>query len=234
MPLFDGYGVLVGTLLNYYCDHAANEGTYYHCNLKVRAHGRVFRCAVDLDSKNDAHGLQWRLVELPSGALHKILHFQEGWHPLDSHPGSGAIDYYRTPLLQPACDVRDVVPDSNNHDAAAEEEPLRASWKYGTGPAAFRDLEPLLKSSKKLFIFGEPFRTGHGVNNIHQNQGDPPESKWYHENGIWQDGAVVALRQDNTLAAFISKFNTQLLFADSGCVLSSDCGKPSTEPSPAA
>ena len=220
MQLFDGYGVLVGTLQNYYCDHAVNDGTYYHCNLKVRARGKIFRCPVDLDSKNDAHGLQWRVVELPPEALHQILYFQEGWHPLDSLPGSGAIDYYRSPELQPTYNSREVAPDSDNNEE--EDGTLRTSWKYGTGPAAFRDLEPLLKHSRKLFIFGEPFRTGKGVHNIHQNQGDPPESKWHHENGIWQDGAVVILRRDKTVAAFLCKFNTQHFFSDSVCLLSPD------------
>jgi uncharacterized protein YukJ len=30
-----------------------------------------------------------------------------------------------------------------------------------------------------------------------------------HENGPWQDGALVAQRQDNTVAAFMCKFKTQ-------------------------
>ena len=229
MPLYDGYGVLVGTLQTYYCDHAFNEGTYYHCNLKVRARGRVFRCPVDLDSKNDAHGLQWRVIELAPGALHKILHFQQGWHMLDSHPGSGALDYYRSPELQPPFDSREVEPDSENHEATFDGA-LKATWKYGTGPAAFRDLEPLLKHSGKLFIFGEPFRTGNGVHNIHQNQGDPPESQWHHENGIWQDGAVIVLRHDKSLVAFLCKFNTQRFFSDNLCFLSSDGNESANTP----
>ncbi|MEI8185149.1 MAG: DUF2278 family protein [Chlorobiaceae bacterium] len=229
MSLYDGYGVLVGTLQKYYCDHASNDGTYYHCNIKVSARGKVFRCPVDLDSKKDAHGLQWRVVEMVPGALHQILHFQEGWHPLDSKPGSGAIDYYRSPELQPTCDCREVASDSVYNDATLCRA-LRASWKYGTGPAAFSDLEPLLRHSRKLFIFGEPFRTGKGVHNIHQNQGDPPESKWFPENGIWQDGAVIVLRRDKTLVAFLCKFNTQLFFADSICSFSSDSNVTVTDP----
>ncbi len=230
MPLYDGYGVLVGTLLKYYCDHAFSEQTYYHCNVKVRAGRRVFRCPVDLDHKQDAHGVQWRLVELAPDALHRILHFQEGWHPLVSQPGSGAIDYYRSPEFQPTCHCRQAASDFI-HCEEAGDTVLPVSWKYGTGPEAFRDLEPLLTHSRKLFIFGEPFRTGHGVHNIHQNQGDPPDSQWYPENGIWQDGAVVVLRRDNTLAAFLCKFNTQLFFADSLCLLSHDRKETVNEPS---
>ena len=219
MPLYDGYGVLVGTLMKYYCDRAFSPQTYYHCNLKVRAGRRIYRCPVDLDHKKDAHGVQWRVVELAPGALRQILHFQEGWHSLDSQPGSGAIDYYRSPEFQPTCDCRQALSHSE-HQEAAVDEAVPVSWKYGTGPAAFRDLEPLLTHSRKLFIFGERFRTGCGVHNIHQNQGDPPDSQWYSENGIWQDGAVVAMRRDNSLAAFLCKFNTQRFFADSLCSIS--------------
>lgn len=221
MPLYDGYGVLVGTLHNYYCDRLFSGAEYYHCNLKVRAGARIFRCPVDLDSKKDADGMHWRVVELGSDALQSLLHLREGWHPLDSEPDSGALDYYRSPELQPTGKCVELLPDSANPTAIAEGA-LYALWKYGTGPGAFRDLEPLLVHSRKLFIFGEPFRRGHGVHNIHQNQGDPPQSRWYQENGIWQDGAVVVQRRDKSVAAFLCKFKTQSFFPDSFCVRPAD------------
>jgi hypothetical protein len=208
MPLYDGYGVLVGTLQKYYCDHVFNQKAYYHCNLKVRAGKKFYRCPVDLDCKKDAHGVQWRVVELESGDLQQVFHLQEGWYPLDSVPDSGALDYYLSPVFQPKSESGLALPDSENRSENVVAA-LSDSWKNGTGPAAFKDLEPLLIASRKLFIFGEPFRTGNGVHNIHQNQGDPLDSQWYPENGIWQDGAVIVLRHDNTIAAFLCKFNTQ-------------------------
>jgi len=60
-----------------------------------------------------------------------------------------------------------------------------------------------------LYIFGEPFTSGLGVHNIHQNQGDPAGSQWWAENGIWQDGATLIQRQDDTIVAFLNKFKTQ-------------------------
>jgi hypothetical protein len=228
MPLDDGYGVLVGTLHNYYCDRFFSDTEYYHCNLKVRAGARVFRCPVDLDSKKEADGMHWRLVELEPDVFQRFLHFREGWHPLDSEPGSGALDYYRSSELQPTGECMEASPESGNHDATMQGA-LHALWKYGTGPAAFRDLEPLLLHSRKLFIFGEPFRRGRGVHNIHQNQGDPPHSRWYQENGIWQDGAVVVQRRDKTISAFLCKFKSQSFFPDSFCVRSPDGQMESTE-----
>ncbi|NHQ59972.1 YukJ family protein [Chlorobium sp. BLA1] len=217
MALFDGYGVLVGTLYKYYCDHPFSRRKYYHCNLKVQAGKRVFRCPVDLDSKRDAHGIQWRVIELLPQAFDSLLRLPDGWHPLDSEPGSGALDYYRTPELQPTCACISATHTSGATEKKSPEPEcsLCEAWKYGTGFAAFRDLEPLLMHARKLFIFGEPFRTGNGVHNIHQNQGDSPQSQWYAENGAWQDGAVVVLRRDHTLAAFLCKFNTQSFFPSS-------------------
>ena len=228
MPLEDGYGVLVGTLHNYYCDRFFSDTEYYHCNIKIRAGARLFRCPVDLDSKKEADGMHWRVVELEPDALQPVLNFREGWHSLVSEPASGALDYYRSPELQPTGDCMEALPDHAAPLAIADRA-LHALWKYGTGPAAFRDLEPLLVRSRKLFVFGEPFRRGRGVHNIHQNQGDPPQSRWYQENGIWQDGAVVVQRRDKTVAAFLCKFKTQSFFPDSFCVRSPDGQVQATE-----
>ena len=47
------------------------------------------------------------------------------------------------------------------------------------------------------------------MHNIHQNQGDPPGTQWYAENGIWQDGATVVHRPDGQYDVFLSKFTSQ-------------------------
>ncbi len=209
MPLYDGYGVLVGTLQKYYCDNVFSDRNYYHCNLKVRAGSKFYRCPVDLDSKQDAHGIEWRVVELAPAAFQHLLHLPEGWHPLESDSDSGALDYYRTPAFWPTCTLTE--PDSDTLEL--REAPSRCDpWKYGTGFEAFKELEPLLSHSRRVFVFGEPFRSGNGVHNIHQNQGDPPESQWHHENGVWQDGGVIVYGRDHRLDAFLCKFNTQSFF----------------------
>jgi uncharacterized protein YukJ len=60
--------------------------------------------------------------------------------------------------------------------------------RVGTSKEALAQLEPLLDTAQRLFVFGEPFQTGLGLHNVHQNQGDPAGSQWWAENGIWQDG----------------------------------------------
>jgi hypothetical protein len=186
MPLRDGYGVLAGTLLSYTCDAGHTNGHYYHCTVTVRTHGGLFRCPVDLDSKEQKNGIEWRIVELGDSSTIPVAAFGDGWHDLDSVSGSGALDYCLSPEFGP--------------DGA---------WQHGTGRNAFMALEPLLRQSSRVFVFGEPFRQGRGVHNIHQNQGDPPSSPWAHENGTWQDGGIVIERTDGSMAAFLCRFRTQ-------------------------
>ena len=205
MPLFDGYGVLVGRLSRYACDKRQDESHYFHCNLFVQTPRGVYPCAVDLDSKHRRDGLQWKVVELDSEEIGWLTSLRDGWHQLAMSEGSGAFDYYRSPALGPSaeCVYANHASDEEGSEIAKE------SWKYGTGHHAFRDLEALLKQTRRIFVFGEPFRNGRGVHNIHQNQGDPPESRWAAENGPWQDGAVMVERHDGSVAAFLCKFSTQ-------------------------
>ncbi len=208
MPLNDGYGVLAGTLHSYACDHAHRDGEYYHCTLNVKAGPFIYRCPVDLDSKKTSDGFQWRVVELGRTSLKGVAGFGDGWHSLRSDHRSGALDYYRSEELQPsdACvPVAGPLVEKSANDDGSDCAP----WRFGTGNAAFRDLEPLLKHARRIYVFGEPFRNGKGVHNIHQNQGDPPGSRWYRENGSWQDGGVVAERWNHTMAAFLCKFKSQ-------------------------
>jgi hypothetical protein len=213
MPLHDGYGVLVGSLQSYACDRPDHDRQYFHCNLRVKAGHLIYRCPVDLDSKNASDGIQWRIVELGRTTMKGITGLRDGWHPLLSNRRSGAFDYYRSEELQPTGDC-----------AAADEAGILSvtkvdgtgctPWLYGTGAEAFRSIEPLFKHLRRIYVFGEPFRNGKGVHNIHQNQGDPPDSRWRGENGVWQDGCVVAERWNHTLEAFLCKFKTQCFAFD--------------------
>ncbi|MBF0585723.1 YukJ family protein [Prosthecochloris sp. N3] len=204
MSLVDGYGVLVGRLQSYFCDNGDDPESYYHCNIRVQAGRRVYRCAVDLDTKKQGDALRWRILGIGRNDLQGVADYAEGWHYLDSVPGSGALDYLRSPVLQP---VRVERPSGS---ATGGLSP----WLYGSSTEAFTDLEPLLAQASKLLVYGEPFRVGLGVHNIHQNQGDPVSSRWSAENGIWQDGAVVSVTASGEVLMFLSRFKTQATKTD--------------------
>jgi hypothetical protein len=205
MPLFDGYGVLVGKLSRYACDRRQDDFHYYHCTLTVRSPDGMFRCAVDLDSKHRRDGLQWKIVELPPEVSRDVSALEDGWHDLANHERSGALDYYRSPVLAPCAECI----HASQLEGDGDPEIKKVTWRYGTGQHAFHDLEPLLMSSRRIFVYGEPFRIGKGVHNIHQNQGDPHGSRWASENAPWQDGAVMVERHDGRVVAFLCKFSTQ-------------------------
>ena len=91
---------------------------------------------------------------------------------------------------------------------------LQPKWEQGSNIDAANALEPLLGSPKRVFVFGEPFDTGFGMHNVHQNQGDPAGSQWWPENGIWQDGGTIIERVDGSLVAFLTKFTSQAYRTD--------------------
>lgn len=185
MP-FTRYGVLAGTLHRHFRDRPDEQGRWFHVNLEVDAPGGRYRCAVDVDSKNTATGVQWKTFTLLASALGPVVKLPPGYHELARHEGSGALDHQRHPELFPGL-----------------------PWVTGSHVDASDAFEPILQPGLPVLVFGEPFDVGLGVHNIHQNQGDPYGSQWWAENGIWQDGGTVAFRPDGRLDVFISKFSTQ-------------------------
>jgi uncharacterized protein YukJ len=92
-------------------------------------------------------------------------------------------------------------------------------WRRGTGIQALTDLESIISSGVRFYVFGEPFTSGLGVHNIHQNQGDPIGSGHEQENAIWQDGGTIVQSAAGEFYAFLNKFKTQSFKTD-------DLGRP--------
>jgi hypothetical protein len=86
-------------------------------------------------------------------------------------------------------------------------------WVRSDGNNALDVLEPLVRSATRIVVLGEPYTTGLGVHNVHQNQGDPP-GRHQRENGPWQDGAVVCIDAADRVRLWLVKFNTQSLHTD--------------------
>ena len=108
-----------------------------------------------------------------------------GYHELLREQCAGALDHIRHPAI------------------------VECPWVSGSYAEASTALESILVAGSKTMVWGEPFTTGLGMHNIHQNQGDPAGSQWWEENGIWQDGATMVERVDGAYDAFVSKFSTQ-------------------------
>lgn len=218
MPLNDGYGVLIGTINNYFRDDPDDFGRYYHGNLDVNAPNGVYRCAIDVDSKQSNTGVEWRTVPISRNDLNNLLLLGQGFHNLPSTPNSGAIDYIRSPMLIHSLTIGCNPLFRLINSILPLRITIKFSWKRGTSIQALQDLEPLVQTTQNsgllTLVFGEPFNRGLGVHNIHQNQGDPIGSRWANENGIWQDGCTIFQQTPDLFVAFLNKFTTQSYTTD--------------------
>jgi len=213
MGLSNGYGVLVGTINDYYRDDPDEYGRYFHGNLFLTAPGGSYHCAIDVDSHQSNTGVEWRTVPLEAQEIGSVTGLGPGYYPLTSTPDSGAIDYIRSPAFRArlGCLLILSIILRQQFEAAS-------LWKRGTSVDALQDLEPLITGTRNAnlhaLVFGEPFTNGLGMHNVHQNQGDPVSSAWSVENGIWQDGCTILQQSANAYVAFMNKFTTQAYWTD--------------------
>ncbi len=213
MPLSDGYGVLIGTKSNYFRDPPDDFGRYYHGNLIVKAPAGDYRCAIDVDPKNMPDGIQWRLVRIRPKDFTSVKALPDGWHNIGSTSSTGALDYIRSPVLHPPF-IISTVKFGGILKWLLEFVRWNPPWNKGTGFQALTELEAVLSQGVRYYVFGEPFRHGLGVHNIHQNQGDPIGSGHEGENAIWQDGATIVETTSGEFIAFLNKFKTQAFKTD--------------------
>jgi hypothetical protein len=233
------YGVLIGNKTNYFRDAPDNFGKFYHGNIDVDVNGTSYRCAIDVDSQVTT--IQWRIIEFSSFDLATVIAFPNGWHHLVSDSHSGAIDYIRwRPMLvtivinipifllkwririphwlipsraQPF--VKNVVVRNAFGSIRIIAFDQSSFWNVGTNLDAIQQLESVLVQGTKVFVFGQAFTTGHGVHDVHQNQGDPLSGNHWQENAIWQDGATIVQKSNGRYVGFFNKFSTQSFRTDS-------------------
>ena len=209
MGLQHGYGLVIGTKADYFRDDPDDFGRFYHGNLIVGTPQGNYRCAIDVDPKNMPDGIEWRIVNLSAASMAQFSQLQNGWHPLVSNSTSGALDYMRSILLHPPRGITVVHYRSWLWRRILNFVRWNPPWNHGTGINALTDLETVLSDAARCYVFGEPFTTGRGVHNVHQNQGDPIGSPFAVENAIWQDGATIIESTAGKFTAFLNKFKTQ-------------------------
>src|SRR5579884_3849664 len=89
------YGVLVGQ----YVSNTTAQGKWLHVDLNVNTRNGQYQAAVDV---NEPNGLfQYQIFNnLDMNLFGPAASLPDGWHHLDSNPGSGAMDYARSPIFK--------------------------------------------------------------------------------------------------------------------------------------
>jgi len=198
------YGVVVGK----YVDFTTNQGQWMHVDLNILAGDVPYQAAVDVNQPSGLFQYQvFNNLDISQFALVSAL--SDGWHYLASNPTSGALDYARSPILQQRLGCLAIFLGFLNSILGTTFQ----TWTNVTGNAAGNALVAMVTGSTRVFAFGAPYITGHGVHDVHCNQGDPP-GPFRHLDGIWQDGCIFALKANGTLSAYLGKFSTQSLNTD--------------------
>jgi uncharacterized protein YukJ len=89
-------------------------------------------------------------------------------------------------------------------------------WWLETGTNTVKIMQFYLDSVDRIYIFGEPYANGRGVHNVHMTQGDPINSEFAVEDGIWQDGGVMFEYKSSEphTSILLTKFVTQSFNTD--------------------
>jgi hypothetical protein len=99
MPL-PHYGVAIGRLVSFTRDPRHDFGSWYHGHVTLATAAGTWESALDVDAPQ-AVGVSYRVVRgLGVADLGRVAALPEGFHALTHDPGSGALDYQRSPALQ--------------------------------------------------------------------------------------------------------------------------------------
>ncbi|MFE6847951.1 DUF2278 family protein [Streptomyces sp. NPDC057686] len=208
MPL-ENYGVLSGTLHRHFRERPDGQGRWFRVHLEVDAPAGRYACAVDVDSRDATAGVRWKVFTLHASVLDPVASPPPGYRDLARASGSGALDQLRHPALadRPGCLLGGHPPQWYQRILDRLNPPR--PWISGSCLEASEALEPVLVPGRPVLVFGEPSAEGLGMHNVHRNQGDPYGSRWWADNGVWQDGAVLTRRPDGLFDVFLSTFSTQ-------------------------
>lgn len=222
MPLQHGYCVLIGKVDKHFIDPPDNEGRWPHYHIIVKtSDGDTFDSAINLKSRSEIKVEYRDFRNADNSKFLNILTKSDGLHLLASNPQSGALDIIRHPGVRDPICKEDTTTNLLDDQQPSIHYCNCTQWLLENGINTVKLMQYYLDGVDRVFIFGEPFVNGKGVHNVHMTQGDPIDSEFAVENGIWQDGGIIFEYVTPTprISILITKFQTQSLNTD-------DNGKP--------
>jgi hypothetical protein len=219
------YGYVVGTLEpnKSFLEKldAPDKGKYLHYHIFLLTAANVeYEVVIDVNDVSPSKPLLYRWASLngtsdadfgplygASSDFHLISNTQASYGPLltpndAQKQAAGALDYIRHPGLLKA--IRDL-PWQQTY-AQTTADPLQ--WSLPAFDNVFKNLFPT-----KVYVFGAPFTTGHGMHVVHQNQADQVAG-YAATNGTWQDGGVIIERHIFTGVWFTVRSALMVKFAN--------------------
>jgi uncharacterized protein YukJ len=210
VPL-SGYGVLVARAV----ERRREIGTSSpHYQVHVQAGGVDYRIAVNVLSAQSPPDVLFLAVDtFEHPVLDVLAGLPEGFSALPSRPQTGALDFVRANLFDPAA-MRPLPPDVPGPDNDLSDRVEHYVQRAIADPAA------------RLYAFGqrwgpEPqkpdqifgFSPGNGIHDIHMNQGN--SGSFTSDDGVWQDGALLFRFAGQWSAVFLA-FQSQSWHTDDG------------------
>jgi uncharacterized protein YukJ len=209
MPI-DHYGVLKATAI----DRRLGTGENPHYQILVVDDTDRYRLAVNVKSQLAPSELEYLIVEhFKHPITDELEGLGAGWHPLESKPGSIALDYIRANLFSSFAEMTQLsftVPGPDNDlNEKIDRYVQRAMANEDSWVFAFGELWG--PENKRDKIFG--FSPGRGVHDIHMNQGNT--GRFVADDGVWQDGGLMFwfANQQQWVAIFF-KFQSQAIHTD--------------------
>ena len=237
------YGYVVGTLepSKSFLEKldAPDKGKYLHYHIFLLTAANVeYEVVIDVNDVSPTQPLLYRWANLgnqtdaelsanfgpvfgASSDFHLISNTQASYGPLltpndAQKQAAGALDYIRHPGLLKA------IRGMPWQKAYAQTTSDSLQWALPAFDSVFKNLFPT-----KVYVFGGPFTTGHGMHVVHQNQADTGTT-YSGTNATWQDGGVIIERHIFTgvwftvRSALMVKFDNQTDFSAE----SNDLAKP--------
>jgi uncharacterized protein YukJ len=208
MPL-KKYGVLAGRPI----DRRLGTGANPHYQIHMVDNTTDYRIAVNVQS-SDKSSVEYLVRDhFEHSLLTKLAELPLGWHDLPSKPDSGAIDFIRANIGDPAEFVPlpfNIAGPDNDLNEKFDAQIQRAMGDQDAVLYAFGERWGPEKNIKDK-IFG--FLPGNGVHDIHMNQGN--SQRFRPDDGVWQDGGLLLHypAQDQWVAIFLA-FQSQAWHTD--------------------